>query len=691
MKKNLLIAGMLAITLTANADDGYVPEVWGNIINMTSWDAMGEYSKPFGVYSFPAKTDGFKFTQLSKKSTNFYATGNGIVTSDGIYHFTVYDFDDYSYSYYTQLYTYNTKTWELKSSPQEVSNSFRAFDLAQDPTDGTVYGFFMTDEGYKFGTVDYSTNKQNFITKSDTAFYGLACSNEGQLYAISEGGNLFKIAKDGHQTLVGSLGLREQGLTVQDRVQSATIDPRTDKMYWSAYLWNRKALEFKTGLYEIDMTTGKATLVVAFPELAQVVALYIPGPDAKDNAPAAATNVKALFSGPSLTGQVTFTAPAQTYAGKSLTGALTYSVTVDKDTLAKGSCNAGENVTASVTVAQGGKKEFTVRTANAAGESPKAETRTWVGYDQTSVPTHVTFSYDDAQAVVTWNTPDSTLHKGYMDAANMTYNIVRYPDSVVVGSASNSLTFREPLTSTTYKKYSYGVAAVNGGVSSETACSNEIAIGPAYDVPYMEDFKRPNAFDEYTAIDVNGDKKNKVLWGYLVENSGYWGTNSKGEPVYRSSDNKADDWLVTPGFNLKKDKYYKLSFNTYRGVKRYDEVMAVGIGDGMKVSAYKILVDSVRPEHKTPTPHSVIFTVNANGVYNIGFHAVSAKNQSSIFLNKIEVVETTADAIKTHHPARAQLHDVYTLSGVQVRRQVKSLDGLKKGVYIINGHKVVIK
>ena len=50
-----------------------------------------------------------------------------------------------------------------------------------------------------------------------------------------------------------------------------------------------------------------------------------------------------------------------------------------------------------------------------------------------------------------------------------------------------------------------------------------------------------------------------------------------------------------------------------------------------------------------------------------------------------------ADAIKTHHPAMAQLHDVYTLSGVQVRRQVKSLDGLKKGVYIINGHKVVIK
>ena len=227
MKKNLLIAGMLAITLTAHADDGYVPEVWGNIINMTSWDAMGEYSKPFGVYSFPAKTDGFKFTQLSKKSTNFYATGNGIVTSDGIYHFTVYDFDDYSYSYYTQLYTYNTKTWELKSSPQEVSNSFRAFDLAQDPTDGTVYGFFMTDEGYKFGTVDYSTNKQNFITKSDTAFYGLACSNEGQLYAISEGGNLFKIAKDGHQTLVGKGAERnDRPENRQDVLVGLSVEPQ---------------------------------------------------------------------------------------------------------------------------------------------------------------------------------------------------------------------------------------------------------------------------------------------------------------------------------------------------------------------------------------------------------------------------------------------------------------------------------
>lgn len=41
--------------------------------------------------------------------------------------------------------------------------------------------------------------------------------------------------------------------------------------------------------------------------------------------------------------------------------------------------------------------------------------------------------------------------------------------------------------------------------------------------------------------------------------------------------------------------------------------------------------------------------------------------------------------------AGAQNYDVYTLQGVQVLKNASSLDGLQKGIYIVNGKKVVIK
>ena len=39
----------------------------------------------------------------------------------------------------------------------------------------------------------------------------------------------------------------------------------------------------------------------------------------------------------------------------------------------------------------------------------------------------------------------------------------------------------------------------------------------------------------------------------------------------------------------------------------------------------------------------------------------------------------------------AQTYDVYTLQGVQVLKGAASLNGLQKGIYIVNGKKVVIK
>lgn len=50
-----------------------------------------------------------------------------------------------------------------------------------------------------------------------------------------------------------------------------------------------------------------------------------------------------------------------------------------------------------------------------------------------------------------------------------------------------------------------------------------------------------------------------------------------------------------------------------------------------------------------------------------------------------------ATGIEAVETAGEKAFDVYTISGVQVRRAVKTLDGLQKGIYIVNGKKQVVK
>jgi uncharacterized protein YjdB len=52
---------------------------------------------------------------------------------------------------------------------------------------------------------------------------------------------------------------------------------------------------------------------------------------------------------------------------------------------------------------------------------------------------------------------------------------------------------------------------------------------------------------------------------------------------------------------------------------------------------------------------------------------------------------TTAIENLDESPAAVEPYDVYDLSGRKVRHQVTSLDGLPKGIYIINGKKVLKK
>ena len=685
MRKFLLSLLFGATVLTAGAKEDYVPTLWGNVIEMDSWSALSDYSKPFAVRSFKATSD-IQFTQVSPTSANFFANANGIITSDGIYHFCYYGFDDYYYMNYTQLYTYNTKTWELVKRPEDVADNFRAFDLAENPLTHTVYGFFINDANqFSFGTVDYSTNSRKDIARTDTAYYALACSNEGQLYAISAGGNLWKIdASNGRPTLVGDLGLTAQGLSVSDHVQSATFDPKTDKMYWAGYFWDSKNIKYVSSLYEVDVENHTATKIGDFPETAQVVALYIPKPEAEDDAPAAATGVTATFENANLTGDIDFTAPTKTFAGDDLSTVedLNYVVTAGTDTLAKGACAPGEQVSAPVTVAANGEYEFVVTTSNGSGRSPEAKIIKYVGYDQPSKVSNLKATLTgDSTITVSWSRPDSTVHGGYCDFSALKYQVEGQAEQ------TTDTSFNVTVDPSDFTAYSFSVKAINGTVESALDTTNVINLGPAKTLPYTEDFSGYDAIDQFNVLDLNGDKRYEESWGYVIANEGYWQISMNGCARYINSSNRADDWAITPRIALQAGKTYKLKFDSKRDVERYTECLGVAFGKLLDPSKYTTLIENMNPNYDEYKTDSVTFTVPEDGLYFIGFHAFSPANQSYIFLDNISVEEVTVtdgiSAISSDKDGDGNA-PVYNLAGQRVDRNYR-------GIVIIDGKKMLRK
>lgn len=256
-----------------------------------------------------------------------------------------------------------------------------------------------------------------------------------------------------------------------------------------------------------------------------------------------------------------------------------------------------------------------------------------------------------------------------------------------------------------YAKYHFGVVANNGSHVSAEGKSNDFAFGPAIDVtedkPYNETFDTSDAFKAYTSIDANGDKHYEEYpdYGYVIKYA-YWDYASYEKALQYSPNSlhAADDWVLTPRFNLKKDQTYKLTFNVWRLNKKNDEKFQVAYGKGYDPSAYENISEVFNPDTlagkaKTATTYSFDIKPAEDGAYMIGFHDFSdASNSYYILLDNISLSLLPVDAIKgVKNFETGTYFDVYTASGILVSKQAIDLSGLPKGLYIVNGKKLIIK
>ena len=100
--------------------------------------------------------------------------------------------------------------------------------------------------------------------------------------------------------------------------------------------------------------------------------------------------------------------------------------------------------------------------------------------------------------------------------------------------------------------------------------------------------------------------------------------------------------------------------------------------------------DDVSSLTKVPVAATVATANSPEGEYEIVVSGGEAQNYAFTYVNGTLTVAGDV-AVKAVLAPNGQPFDVYTTSGMRIRSQVTSLEGLPGGLYIVNGKKVAVK
>ena len=133
-----------------------------------------------------------------------------------------------------------------------------------------------------------------------------------------------------------------------------------------------------------------------------------------------------------------FDAPKVCQDGSQLSGDLTYRLKTNGEETHSGSVRAGKrNFEIEMTLPENGYYTFSLTLENASGKSFPISLREYMGQDAPSACTEAVATNSDRGGTVSlkWRKPRGSMHGGYVDFPNITYDVVRLPDNVAVASA----------------------------------------------------------------------------------------------------------------------------------------------------------------------------------------------------------------------------------------------------------------
>lgn len=584
---------------------------------------MNETTLSWGVYSFPAQAN---MTVTQKfLHTSICANGGGAYRK-GKLHFTSYyeGVAGLSYLYFCTL-DVNNWTLDTKALPADTYTSI-GLDMTYDPVGDKLYMQAYTDDvanenvtqnTYTLSTMDIESGRSTPVAEMDR-MSTIACDIAGQMYGVRYSDGMFcKIDKsNAHVTPIGSTGVNPM------YNGSSTFDYKTGKLYWTTY----ERTTDKSGLYEIDLATGKASLISLFPNDEQITSLYIPQSDEiySLNAPKLDVN----FVGANTQGNVVVTAPTTNAQGAALSGNVTVSTYIDGRLTFTDEVKPGESASHTLTLAQGNHTAEAVASQPGVGKSERKQVKFYVGTDGPAAVRNLTLSKTgDYTAHLTWEQPTEGEHGSTINPNLVYYEVYRQPGNVLLSDGTTGTEYTDHITSKQLRNYSYTLVGYYKGVKGASATSNEVAFGEPSEIPYAETFDSQSAFDTYLTINANGDK-------------GVWQWNSDKKCAAYSYDtfNKADDWLITPGLRMSAGRSYKLKFQAASTSWMYPEALEVKLGNGTNVENFTTtLIPETKLVHQDLREYEAVVTVPADGNYFVGFHALSDRGLYELYVDDVRV------------------------------------------------------
>ena len=271
----------------------------------------------------------------------------------------------------------------------------------------------------------------------------------------------------------------------------------------------------------------------------------------------------------------------------------------------------GATATYTDNVSEPGKYTYTlVAYADEKNSEDATVTSAWVGPDTPAAPANAALALSDGKPVVTFDAVTAGVNGGYIDTEALGYTITRLPDEAVVAEGVKATTFTDnavlPLA-----KYSYSIVAKVGEQVSEAALTNGLVLGDALELPYETTLDNADDAAIWAFYDADGDSK---TWSYSTRNTA----------IESGFSAKAGDAAFTPPFRTVQGAHmltYDVHGYSYRYGDAYDVVLANNsdYANAATLAQYPDK-DIAFAMYETRT---VNFTIDAAGIYNIGFKQMS--------------------------------------------------------------------
>ncbi len=600
--------------------------IFGEMVFSSLWHTDEDAVFDWGVYSFPAQAN----TTLTQHHlhTTIQANGGGAYHNGKLY-FTSY-YEGYESLWYLYFCTLDLNTWEMEkiALPNDIYSSI-GLDMTFDPVGKHLYSVAYVDEtgeDYTLSIMNTETGYATAVAAIDRMSF-IACDVIGNMYGVRYSDGMFcKVNKaNGQLTEVGPTGIKPK------YVGSGTFDYNTGKLYWTTTV---NSANEESGLYEIDITTGRASLISYFPNEEMFTCLYIPHVE-NEYRLNPVTDFTANFD-QTPTGSISVTAPTTDIDGNAINGTLTLVVYDNDNLLFSLPAAPGATVSQEVTLENGSHKLDAMAVHPTAGKSEKTSLNVFIGTDGPAAVSNLTLSKDGNTAVLTWETPQVGAHGGTIKPNLLYYNIYRMPDNKLVAEDVDGNTWSETIISDLYRNYYYDVVGFYKGVEGETATSNKVAFGTPQEVPYSMTF---DSMEDYMKCIIYNANQDDGFWG--------WYQQYQCAAYKYDTFNQADDYLLIPAVRFEAGQTYKLRFKarSYGGFL-YPERMEVKMGKGQDISdlTVTLIEDQPYPHDKYQEYEAVIENITETAAYFIAFHATTPRGEYYLYLDDIQVLNGPAAA-----------------------------------------------